>query len=358
MFPVFRPSPPTSRCPISASPRTPESAQSRLRPPSSLRQPDREAVLEFARAAATGLTDTPRWLPSHFLYDARGSALFEEITRQPEYYLTDAETAILGRHADEIARTTGAATLIELGSGYSVKTSHLLEAYARGNGRVIYVPVDVSAAALDIARERIREHHPGVVVDPIQGRYEEAYRLFRRHSPSVVAFLGSTIGNFTHGESLAFWRQVSDAVAEGDHFLLGVDLVKDRAVLEAAYNDRAGVTAAFTKNLFVRMNSELGAGIDVEAVEHVARYNPAWQRIEIFARFTTPQRIHIRPLDVTVWLDAGAMVMTEVSRKFVLADVQGYVRNFGFSVEGVFTDEREWFGVVLLRRYDGRMVRR
>jgi L-histidine N-alpha-methyltransferase len=221
---------------------------------------------------------------------------------------------------------------------------------------VSYVPVDVSAAALAAAKERIEERHPEVAVEPIRGRYEEAFPLFRTHSPSMVVFLGSTIGNFDHGDSLDFWRRVSDALDPGDHFLLGVDLVKDVDTLEAAYNDAAGVTARFTKNLFERMNRELGAGIDLDAVEHVARYRADWQRIEIFARFTEEQRIHLRPLGRTVTLGAGEMVMTEVSRKFVLADVEAYLANFGFSVEHAFTDEREWFGVVLLRRGDERSL--
>lgn len=310
-------------------------------------------VLEFARAVAVGLSDTPRWLPSRFLYDARGSALFEEITRQPEYYPTRTEAAILERVAPAIAAATGPASLIELGSGYSVKTSHLLDAYTAAHRRATYVPVDVSRTALDVAQTRIAERHPDVDVEPIVGRYEEAFPLVRRDAACVVVFLGSTIGNFNHGESLAFWQRVTDSLGSGDHFLLGVDLVKDRAVLEAAYNDAAGVTPRFTKNLFVRLNRELGAGIDLQAVEHVARYNEEWQRIEISARFRTAQTVHITPLDLSIDIGAGEQVMTEISRKFVVRDLTRYLACFGLETERVWTDEREWFAVILVRKGGG-----
>ncbi len=305
-------------------------------------------MLEFARAAAVGLTDTPRWLPCQYLYDARGSGLFEEITRQPEYYPTRTEAAILERHAGEIRAATGPVSLLELGSGSSVKTSHLLSAYAEADGTVDYIPVDVSPSALDLARQRIMREHPTVRVSGIVGRYEESFTSFREHSPLMVLFLGSTIGNFNHGESQAFWRRVSDALTPGDYFLLGVDLVKEKGVLEAAYNDAAGVTAAFTNNLFARMNRELDAGIDLDQVEHVARYNEDWQRIEIFGRFRTAQSVRIAPLDLAVDIPAGDMVMIEISRKFVLDDAKRYLACFGLVTQRVLTDEREWFGLLLL----------
>jgi L-histidine N-alpha-methyltransferase len=298
------------------------------------RQPDPHGVLEFARAAAVGLTDIPRWLPCQYLYDARGSALFEEITRQPEYYPTRTEARILERHAPDIRDATGRVALIELGSGSSVKTSYLLSAYAEANGKVTYVPVDVSASAIEHARERIGRLHPSVRVDGIVGRYEEAFPQFHRHSPAMVVFLGSTIGNLNNG----------------DYFLLGADLVKDKAVLEAAYNDAAGVTATFTTNLFTRMNRELGAGVDLAQVEHVARYDEDWQRVEIFVRFNEAQTVRIEPLDLSVDIGAGEMVMVEISRKFVLADLTQYLATLGLAVREVFTDERSWFGLLLLQK--------
>lgn len=309
-----------------------------------------EGTLAFARDVAIGLTDTPRWLPCQYLYDAEGSRLFEEITRQPEYYPTRTEAGILEAAAGAVAARTGSVALIELGSGSSRKTSLLLDAYTDAFGSVTYVPVDVSEAAIRGAERRFAELHPEVEFAGIVGRYEEAFPLFRRHSPAMVMFLGSTIGNFNHGESLRFWRQVARALEPGDFFLLGVDLVKDRTVLEAAYNDAAGVTSRFTRNLFVRMNRELGAGIDVDGIEHVARYNDEWQRIEIFARFTAAQCVRVGPLDLQIPVAAGETVMTEISRKFVLDHLEPYVRLFGFGVAERYTDERNWFGVLLLQR--------
>ncbi len=313
-----------------------------------------EAALDFAYAAAIGLTDTPRWLPCRFLYDARGSELFEQITQQPEYYLTRMEASILATCAADIRTATGPVTLIELGSGSSAKTSHLLAAYSADGTSVRYVPVDVSSSALRSAEERIAKEHPQVRVTSIAGTYEQAFPRFREHAPCIVLLLGSTIGNFNHNESLAFWRRISKSLQPGDFFLLGVDLVKDVELLEAAYNDAAGVTAEFTKNLLVRMNRELGAGVDVLEIEHVARYNSAWQRIETFVRFNVPQTVRIEQLDLAVELAAGEQIIIEISRKFVLDDLTTYLSCFGFAVRRVYTDDRKWFGVVLLQKGDDR----
>jgi L-histidine Nalpha-methyltransferase len=306
--------------------------------------------LEFARGVAAGLSDVPRWLPSRFLYDARGSALFEEICELPEYYPTRTESAILAAHARDVAQITGPVTLLELGSGSAVKTDHLLRAYAARAARTDYVSVDVSEAALADAARRIVTQHPAVRVTGVVGRYEEAFRLFDRHSPCLVLFLGSTIGNLNHAESVVFWERVARHLAPGDFFLLGVDLVKDAGVLERAYNDAAGVSARFTRNVFRRMNDELDAGLDLDAIEHVARYNTAWQRIEISARFRAAQTVRIAPLGTSVAIGAGEMVMTEVSRKFEVERLRAYLACFGLVTRAVYTDPRRWFGVLLLQR--------
>jgi L-histidine N-alpha-methyltransferase len=284
------------------------------------------------------------------LYDAAGSALFEEITRLPEYYLTRTETAILQDAAQQIRDATGPLTLLELGSGSSVKTSLLLAAYEASVDTVRYVPVDVSEAAISDAQKRLAQRHPDVEVEGIVGQYEESFSLFPHHSPLMVLFLGSTVGNFNQDESLRFWKRIADNLQPGDYFLLGADLVKDREVLEAAYNDAAGVTAAFTNNLFARINRELGANLDLDAIEHIARYNERWQRIEIHAQFHDGQTARIDPLGVDVAIGAGDEILVEISRKFVLDDLVKYARTFGFDVQHVFTDERKWFGVLLLRR--------
>jgi L-histidine N-alpha-methyltransferase len=313
---------------------------------------DKAERQEFARSVVLGLNDTPRWLPCRFLYDAQGSALFEAITRQPEYYPTRTEAAILERHAAAIFEHTGPVSLIELGSGSSLKTDHLLKAYS-GSQVVLYVPIDVSDVAIQQASERIAQQHLRVEVSGIVGTYEEAFPLVQHHSPAMVLFLGSTLGNFNQTESLMFWRHVSASLQEGDYFLLGADLVKDRDVLEAAYNDVAGVTAQFTKNLFARMNRELGSDIDLDAVEHVAHYNERWRRVETFARFDTDQTIRIAPLDTSVDIVSGDEIMIEISRKFVLDDLQRFLSAFGLETVEAYTDDRGWFAELLLRRRGG-----
>lgn len=308
------------------------------------------AVLDFAQAVALGLSDSPRWLPARFLYDAEGSALFERICELPEYYLTRTETAILERFAPTIRELTGPVTLIELGAGSSLKTQHLLRVYAGGRDRLRYVPVDVSRSILQQAAERIEDHFPSVNVAGVYGEYEDAFPLLAQYAPTMLLFLGSTAGNLSHFESAVFWRRVAAAMPPGSHVLLGVDLVKDPAVLHAAYNDAAGISARFTLNLFARMNRELDAGLDLGKIEHVARWNAEWQRIEIFGRFRSTQRLRIRPLGLEVRIPEGEQVMTEVSRKFILPRLAAYLACFGFRLVRSFTDDRQWFGVLLLRK--------
>jgi len=311
--------------------------------------PEAAERLAFARDVMVGLHDTPRWLPCRYLYDARGSELFEAITKQPEYYPTRTEAAILERSATDIFEQTGPVSLIELGSGSSLKTDHLLRAYS-DDQVVTYVPIDVSDAAIRQATQRIVQQHDGVEVNGIVGTYDEAFPLMRQHSPAMVMFLGSTLGNFNQTESLNFWRRISASLEKGDYFLLGVDLVKDKAILEAAYNDVAGATAEFTTNLFAHINRELGASVDLEALEHIAQYNEAWQRMEIFIRFRRAQHLRVDPLNVDLEIAAGEQIMIEISRKFKLANLRKFLTCFGLETVATFTDDRQWFGELLLRK--------
>jgi L-histidine N-alpha-methyltransferase len=309
-----------------------------------------EAILEFATAVAGSLQERPKRIPCRFLYDATGSALFEEICGLPEYYLTRTEASILERYSGHVCSLTGPVTLIELGSGTSVKTDYLLSAYALDAESVRYVPVDISESAIHMAARAIRAKHPTVEISGIIGTYEEAFSLFGEHSPAIVIFLGSTIGNLGSFESELFWGQVRRSLNSGDYFLLGVDLVKDTSVIEAAYNDSKGVTAAFMKNIFVRMNRELGAGLDLEEIEHVAEYNCETCQVEIRARFRTAQELRIEPLDVAFDMEAGESVLLEVSRKYVLHDVVEYLSQFGLDTIETFTDDKSWFADLLLQK--------
>lgn len=306
--------------------------------------------LDFARSVADGMKQMPRRLDCRFLYDAQGSELYEQITRQPEYYLTRTEAAILSRCAERIRAITGPVSLLELGSGSSVKTDHLLSAWLERDPAVFYIPVDVSENALLQANYVITEHHPRARVIGIHGTYDEALHLFAAASPVMGIFLGSSLGNFDEAGEENFLRALSEQMEPGDYFLLGVDLVKEAALLEAAYNDAAGVTAAFTRNLFARMNREFGARLDLSTIRHLARWQPERRRIEMHAAFAKSQTIRIQPLGMNFRIEAGEEILVEICRKFDLDDFLPRLGPIGFDTVEVFTDERRWFALLLLQK--------
>ena len=307
-----------------------------------------ESTAAFAQSVVRGLADHPRWLHCRYLYDARGSELFERITEQPEYYPTRTETALLAHHAREIRSVVGAPALVELGSGSSAKTRHLLDAWVDELAR--YVSVDVSRAALEASCAALAREYRGLAIRGIAASYERALPLLRELSPVMLVFLGSTIGNFNPQELGDFLERVSAALAVGDHFLLGIDLVKDVRTLEAAYNDRAGVTAAFTRNLFARMNRELGTRLDLEAIEHVAHYNDRLDRIEIFARFTREAVIALPELGRRFRMAPGEMIMTEISRKFRADEMAATAARYALDTVQTFTDPNKAFALLLMRK--------
>lgn len=312
--------------------------------------PEADAVGEFARAVALGLADRPRWLPARYLYDAAGSRLFERICDTAEYYLTRLETELLDGAAAMISRLTGDRTLVELGAGSGRKTELLLAAYTRTYGAARYVPVDVSGDALLEMAAQLADKHPAVSIRGLHGSYEAAFPTLERLSPAMLLFLGSTIGNLNQTETAMFWRQVRQALPPGDFVLLGIDLLKDTRVINAAYNDATGWSAAFTRNIFARMNRELGSEIDLDAIEHQASYRPLWRRVEIFARMRRRQRIYLAPLDETITLERGERVMTELSRKFDLGELPVYLRRFDLETVRIFSDPAHWYGLLLLQR--------
>lgn len=312
--------------------------------------PRPDQLQDFAKSVAFGFDQRPRRLECRFLYDPEGSALFERITQQPEYYLTRSEASILASCASRIRDLTGPVSIIELGSGSSSKTEYLLRALLDGDPGGCYVPVDVSESALSAACSAIAEAHPGINVIGMNCEYEEAFPVIGQVSPALVLLLGSTIGNLDHAEMSSFLMSLGSSMRYGDFFLLGIDLVKEPAQLEAAYNDAAGVTRNFTRNLFARMNRELGSSIDLEAIRHVARYNPEEEQIETYAQFTKQQTVFLAPLARRFTLREGEMVRIEISRKFRLEHFVPYLDQFGFCVEETFTDEQQWFALLLLRR--------
>jgi gamma-glutamyl hercynylcysteine S-oxide synthase len=304
--------------------------------------------LAFAYSIAAGLSARPRRVSARYLYDERGSELFDQITRTPEYYLTRAETEILARYAREIRSLAGASTLVELGSGTAAKTRLLLEAWC-ARGRATYVPVDICHQVLEQSCAALSEEFPRLEVRGMASSYEQAILRLGELSPVTLAFLGSTIGNFDDDELDGFFELVATSLSSGDTVLLGLDLAKDPAVLEAAYDDAAGVTAAFTRNLFERMNRELGVGLDLATIDHVARYDEVLERIEIHAHFREGATIALPTVGRSFRLSPGEMVRTEISRKFRPDDVVARVADYGFEPVRCFLDADERFALLLLR---------
>jgi iron(II)-dependent oxidoreductase len=277
--------------------------------------PLRESPLGFALSVASGLDTNPRRLDASYLYDPVGSALFEQITDQPEYYLTRAEGRLLAAGAGEIRRVAGPGTLVELGSGAAAKTRFLLDAWCAA-GPAAYVPIDIDQRGLEDACRTLRCRYPTLHIEGVAARYDRALPLLHGGGPLTVAFLGSSLGNLGWREYPGFLRMLASALAPGDHLLIGIDLVKEPEAIEAAYNDAAGVTAAFTRNLFARMNRELGTEIPADAIKHVAYYDVDRERIEIFAEACQALSIHVAPLGRTFRIAAGERILTEVSHKF------------------------------------------
>ncbi|GAA4810261.1 L-histidine N(alpha)-methyltransferase [Streptomyces ziwulingensis] len=291
-----------------------------------------------------GLTATPRTLPPKWFYDARGSELFEQITRLPEYYPTRAEREILSERAGEIAAAAGARTLVELGSGSSEKTRHLLDAMTSLRA---YVPVDVSESALVGAGEALAAERADLQVHALIADFTAALELPGTPGPRLVAFLGGTVGNLLPDERAAFLASVRSMLEPGDTLLLGTDLVKDEEVLVRAYDDASGVTAAFDKNVLAVINRELGADFDPEAFEHVAVWDAGREWIEMRLRSRTAQTVKVQALDLVVEFAAGEEIRTEVSAKFRAERVRAELAAAGLEPVRWWTDAGGRFALSL-----------
>jgi dimethylhistidine N-methyltransferase len=315
------------------------------------RAPRDPAVVEAVRR---GLGASPRTLPPWLFYDARGSALFEDITRLPEYYLTRAEREILETFAGEIVRLASEDSdrplkVVELGAGSATKTQLLLREVVRQKGRCEYVPIDVSAAALDDAVARIEREEPRVSVRPIAGTHLSALPEIRQTGPRrLVLFLGSSIGNYPDDEAVALLAAVGRALLPGAGLLLGTDRRKDPAVLLPAYDDAAGVTAAFNLNLLARLNRELDADFDLGAWRHEARWNEGASRVEMHLCSTTGQTVHV-PGVIDARFQAGESIHTESSIKYDRAHVDRLLAAAGFHRLRTFTDAAGRFDLHLAR---------
>ena len=297
-----------------------------------------------------GLTSTPKVLPPKYFYDARGSELFEAITRLPEYYPTRSERSILEARADEIADLTKARTLVELGSGSSEKT-HLLLGSLRAVGSLeTYVPVDVSSDAIEQAIPALVERYPGLRVHGVVADFERHLAALPADGPRLVAFLGGTIGNFEPTARADFLAALGDTLEPGDALLLGTDLVKDADRLVRAYDDEAGVTAEFNRNVLRVINRELGGDFDLGAFEHVAVWDAEREWIEMRLRSLRDQRVEVRGLGLSVGFADGEQMRTEVSAKFRRDRVSAELAAVGLRPEGWWTDEAGDFALSLARR--------
>jgi L-histidine N-alpha-methyltransferase len=296
---------------------------------------------------AAGLTARPKTLPPKYFYDARGSELFDEITRLPEYYLTRAETAILSQRAPEIASLSKCESLVELGSGTSAKTRLLLRALRDGGTLREFVPFDVDPAVLTEASEALAAEYPGLAIRPFVGDFERDIHAIPAGGRRTIAFIGSTIGNLEPGARAAFLAHVGAALRPGDTFLLGIDLVKDTGRLLSAYDDAAGVTAEFNRNVLIVVNRELDADFAVDEFAHVALWDPEHEWIEMRLRPARAQQVTIRDLDLVVPFAAGEDLRTEISAKFRRAKIEAELAAAGMRVLEFWTDPDADFALLL-----------
>lgn len=298
-------------------------------------------LARFATAVCQGLSSTPKTMSPEYFYDDVGSALFEAITVLPEYGLTRADRRILSRHAPAIARraSTGCSVL-ELGSGSGSKTAHVLRAIAGKQGRVAYYPIDVSQAALDACE---RELSGVATVRPIQADFVQGVQQAMQYAggrPVLVLFLGSTIGNFDREAAAKLLKQLRAELSKGDQMLIGADLVKPASELVLAYDDPAGITAAFNKNVLSRMNRELGANFDVRRFRHEARYNQREKRVEMHLVSTCSQTVEIRLASCLAAFRPGESIWTESSHKYELPELKKMAEQAGFEIAASWTDEQ------------------
>ena len=305
-----------------------------------------EAHAELRRA----LQRRPRTVPPRWLYDDRGSDLFDQITRLPEYYQTEAERQILAVHSKMIAEMTAATTVIELGSGTSDKTRTLLDAFVAHGMIERFVPLDVSEATLLDAAAMLGERYSDLDVSPVIGDFNQHLHRLPTGGTRLVAFLGGTIGNFYQEERTAFLGALADVLDPGDWVLLGVDLIKPVDRLLSAYNDSAGTTDAFIRNALTVINRELGGNIDVGNFDYVPFWDGREERIDMRLRACEPERARIEALDLDVELESGEELRIEISTKFSQDKLFTELAEVDFADGAFFTDPAHDFGIALVRR--------
>jgi L-histidine N-alpha-methyltransferase len=310
--------------------------------------PDLPDIAEDVRA---GLSATPKQLPPKYFYDERGSWLFEQICTTPEYYPTRAEEQLLVDYADEIIDRVRPRSILELGSGSSRKTTHLFSACDRLSHRCRYEPLDVCAEILVDAGRRLLARHPWLTVDATVGDYCAGLDALSASpgGPRLILFLGGTIGNFEPQDAAQFLQDIRAVMGPRDRFLLGADRVKDTAVLDAAYNDADGHTAAFNLNVLEVINRELHADFNLDGFRHWAGFNQTASRIEMHLRSVAAQTVRIADLGLAVAFDAGESIRTELSHKFTVSALEALLARAGFAVDRHFSPANDYYSLVLAR---------
>ena len=313
---------------------------------------DADAAATMAADVRAGLCAYPKELAPKYFYDERGSELFERITELPEYYPTRAEREILDRRADEILAAAGSpATLIELGSGSAAKTRRLLSAMRDAGCLRTYVPVDISEEITQRTATALVEEYPGLDVRGLVCDFEQHLERIPEDGPRMIVFLGGTIGNLYPRQRHAFLERIAALLGPDDNLLLGTDLIKDTARLEAAYNDPGGITSAFNKNVLEVLNRELGADFDLDAFEHVARYDAEAERMDIRLRSLLDQEVRLDGLDLEIAFGAGEEMRTEISTKFTRERLEVAYAGVEMEMRGWFTDAAGDYALSLARPF-------
>lgn len=315
-------------------------------------RPDAALRTELLHDVACGLSRSQKELPPKYFYDRRGSELFDEITRLPEYYLTRTERRLLDCWSGRVMAALEPAALVELGAGSAEKTRLLLDGMVAAGSGEVYVPIDVSAEFLEEAADALQREYPTLGVEPIVADMTERLVLAPDlPAPAVIAFLGSTIGNFDPPSARRLLSNIAQAMRPGDHFILGADLRKDPRVIEAAYNDRQGVTAEFNLNVLRVINRELGADFDLAAFEHRAFYDRSLHRIEMHLVSTDDQEVHI-PHIGPIRFAGGESIRTEISCKYDRETLAGLLGGAGMRIDRWITDAASSYALIVASRED------
>jgi len=296
-----------------------------------------------------GLTQTPKTLPAKYFYDDRGSLLFEKICELPEYYVTRTEAKILQDYASEIAHLTGPCEIVELGSGSSTKTRILLEAYQELDHPLHYLPIDISGGILEQSAYDLLKDYPKLNIHGIVSTYETALKNLNPSplSARMIGFIGSTLGNLKPEECHVFFSHIVEALQQGDYFLLGVDLHKSESILVPAYDDSQGVTAEFNLNILRHLNNIFEGNFNLQQFEHWAFYNQTEHQIEMHLKSLRSQTVELKKLNLAIELATDETIHTEISRKFELEKIQEELRDLGLVSLKTWTDENQWFGLIL-----------